>query len=1045
MVPEQLKKYGIPCLSNRQHKKFLSLDCNSWQKLSDFWKVWGHAILLAPDLATIKPNLVQRVIRDTLIFKFWFLNKCLETLKREKNLFSSKSRPNMAEISGSDQNSGQRRGQTVFKFGRGILTIVKWIKAHSNWSQEKLFLDRVITRPEEIGFYNTTDKYPLLKSFRSIKRLYNLYDRKPLDLLDTELVKYLASLRSIGRSLPCADGHQVLDDTLQTIDILSHPFEINHSLKLRVKSYLEEIYTNVLPLADKAFGYKTFVRSSHISVTTSATCNTSRSRGGNVADVRNWYNSLEKCHLHIFKPNDTTIIPYKVVSHGNLHDQLYDCFGYHSTSKKSLDGFEDVNLLSKLYVDVQSEVDIDTLIKDYDLDMSKVAPRQLGKILLLLSSGKVYPLGTWSQKPDLEIVTMFPDGEIRIPLWNSSHPKIFKISGNRVRCRLVSSETGGYKTRIVTANETHIGILMKFTKFLIRPWIGLIKPIRLGSKASALWHFVKDNNKTAILDNFPVIYSSDLKNATDYIPLDLVELIWETFAKCSSAYYGILPCHTFLSLVNVPRLIELDKSLIKLFSNSNISVPDNFIQMRGSLMGDPMSFLTLSIVNLCVDLQLQRLTKIYSNIDSLSAPSIILGDDFLALARDIQIPKLLDKYYSQLGLVLSSKHGVSPKFGVFAEDWCLLNQGHLIYLDTIKLRLLNSIPAKWGLDHRAAVLGKARQIKNIYEWSSIGYYKLLLPKLFIDQFHREYKYSLCYIDKRLPLNLPYAYGGLDFPGDEKDFPFSLQVLYYLENNLRRATDPLDKFILLGKLKRLNSSYSKGIETHFKTVFKCFKKYFSKFTISNLNESIENLKPYVLYTNDSIESFFKTKNIQIPPPDYSFFGNNPRDDLFNEFHIIQLDNLVNEVDRMLTFNEFIVSNPKVKDNTIFKWINTSRKFWKELGIWNSRYIIPSWYKPDYKFIKNEIAKFGNLYFIPNENKVPSLRAGPSLIIDDRDQARINRLWLKPIRRFDLNDDQYNYTVPIGFKAYYQGNVPLNQQIWCTHTYSCVMCQHPIGSG
>jgi len=294
-----------------------------------------------------------------------------------------------------------------------------------------------------------------------------------------------------------------------------------------------------------------------------------------------------------------------------------------------------------LYRDLKSEDAINFFIEDFRLP--KVKAFNAGHKLLLVASALVSSFGTYEPIPDIIIII----GSLRIPLWYSSDKVYINYKPKLIPVRVAASATAGCKTRIITINKLGFAIIGKYLHFMVRPVINRSEIFQAGQRL--LW------SSTYKLKPYGFIYSQDLKNSTDYFSHQIIYIMWSWWARYIRWSHEQHPFLVWYSIIAFPRTIFVPKR----FSTESFE----FLATRGSLMGDPMSFMTLSLFGLILD----RLIKTMHN-NFIHSPSLLLGDDYLTILPDSDSCKKASLITKEIGLVLSTKHGYSMRAGVFAEQ-----------------------------------------------------------------------------------------------------------------------------------------------------------------------------------------------------------------------------------------------------------------------------------------------------------------------------------------------------------------------------------------
>jgi hypothetical protein len=188
-----------------------------------------------------------------------------------------------------------------------------------------------------------------------------------------------------------------------------------------------------------------------------------------------------------------------------------------------------------------------------------------------------------------------PDGFLRypegtpIPVWYEQVPVEYQNT-MRIPTRMISLSEPGFKARPLSPGLFANIIVQKNMRQMLQPLLARDGRFRIGlNTTNKLWAFLKFwKDKPLSKDSFA--QSSDFKSATDFIPMRTQEVLWQTFTSFLPVGH---PFRVFASLLWGRRLLlEMSK--------------DNCITAMhmhecGTFMGEPMSYMTLTILNFLVE------------------------------------------------------------------------------------------------------------------------------------------------------------------------------------------------------------------------------------------------------------------------------------------------------------------------------------------------------------------------------------------------------------------------------------------------------------
>jgi hypothetical protein len=390
------------------------------------------------------------------------------------------------------------------------------------------------------------------------------------------------------------------------------------------------------------------------------------------------------------------------------------------------------------------------------------------------------------------------------------------------------------------------------------------------------------------------------------------------------------PFWVFAELMFCKRRLTADKALYK---------GELGEQTIASFMGEPMSYLTLTALNVITEeLSEYDYNILYRRVDpstvlSSTDPLAICGDDFAAVRSELERILQFKRTAKSVGWVLSWKDGISMRILIFCEDHILVTTDqfgniNFRYIDVVKSRLMTTTSDQHG-DNRSSVLGKGRMLRNqtdyIGDRSITTKYMCMWRKIF----DRSYGYNLAKV--QLPYFLPPMFGGLGVPIKEHTIPdwgwIYINYIYSILDN----KDILQRYLQLSALQTLNTRLKKGISTRV-------------LTLSALRSELKDYK-FLEVKIPFLESKIDTKTIlsdrhiailveelfhrKIPADPY-----NPesfdRDSLINEatqLGFIELSQSLEEIDRLCNFHTFFTSGVTREQRTFNGWCKDSSRYWR----------------------------------------------------------------------------------------------------------------------
>jgi hypothetical protein len=686
-----------------------------------------------------------------------------------------------------------------------------------------------------------------------------------IDLLD------ISVLRSVGRSLPCSSNERVISDVAESIKTWKSDIVIPESVHVKVihelKLVMADIKINLLP------------KKSHISLTNSALYNTPRHKGGQIVEMRRALRSFKTKGYKLLKqlPKDLEEVT------------LCDCFYNKVTVQSSLTNKPKLQLVDCLYRDLKQEHSFAVTGKRLRIpDCGVLNP---GHFLLLYATGESLEYGTFDPEPDVLVEL----GGVKLPFWKEG--TMVRYVPSLVPVRLAASATAGCKTRVVTVNKLYAAVIGAYMHHMIEHCMNYSPIYKMGR--SMLWYSLDLLNK----DKKKYLYSQDLKSATDFIPISLIKTIWSGIGRQIRRNDEFHPFLVYLALIYFPREVSVPKYL---------GDDGKFLMLRGSLMGDPLSFMTLSLVGLILDKGIKKLSGHYD-----PAPSLVLGDDYVTKLRTRQLCIQATQLTESLGLCISKKHGFSVRALVFAESVAIIFKRKLRFVDSLKLRLLTNSPSTMMGEAKFSFIGKASELKKFISYTSSVPIKFLSRYLFWENIRLFYGNDIYKIN--LPFWLPNELGGLNFPMKLTSNSYTNKYIHYF-NHFSSDLSDSEQFVESLYLCNLYHNNRKSISDDIDKAIEVFLKYFSNYELGSV---LNGLNRGCFYSRSNL----KQNYLEVSNEDQPLFGGvSSYELLLRTCDIYSIRYIIDYINRIISFGLNLQNDLKPSETTIFSWIKRARKFW-----------------------------------------------------------------------------------------------------------------------
>lgn len=937
-------------ISRGSFKRLCLLSSHQWETIENAWVATMHTVLLNKDFnpCIADPELYHSILK----FKVWFLDFSLH---------------------GRIYNN--------YVILTNLSKLLKSLKCIAGWLQYYMTSDcrHLNQRPPLMSyFYDFDHEHGLIRlgwmgghlsKWRSIGRKTNLSDDE---------IACLAQIRTFGRALPCPTSEMVEESLREQVEILCTPVQTEEHVLLAAKEAAHQLGVQ-LRVEEMPFF-------SHISVSTSGCYEQPQRSGGAAREAAEWVQGM------------STPINLVCVETDEGSSEFLEFLCSHCSANSPVDVYgervfprtvgyygcleESSPLINLLYVDRGA-----TRRQKYCKDVAgeELLPSTTGSSLLLAATGKALGQGQFLDKdgspckPDYWLKC----GAIRLPLFD---PTRFKFNLcyevlSPPKVTLTSLAEPGAKCRPLGKNQLWFNITEKVMRFMVEPILARDGRARIGlNSTNKMWDFLKFLGKSNFEFSEAFCQSTDYKSATDLIPLDLLQALWTGFLGNLPRRH---PFRVFESLLYATRDLSISSEFPefrKEFLNSGKS------HRRGSFMGEPMSFMTLTLMNLVIEVLTLKATAFKTQLFVLGnqlppgPPVCICGDDVAAVRHRLEPIQLFKEVVAAFSGQLSWKDVISKRILIFCEDHVLVQykdgKAKFLYIDVIKSRLLTTM-SRQHTENRSAILGKGRMLRNQLDYFEDKNLQIAIMLYFHRIFDRAYKGALTKV--KLPLFLPPNCGGAGIPNhdslvNEWEYPYIGYVFSVLD-----IEDYNRRLVCLEELASLNGSIKHGIESK-ERIFILEQEATSYLVASQIDFAKNQI-----YSDKVLKDFLRELEIDIPVSPYT--GDVKFSELLNaaaQLHFRPLSQLGDEIERTLNFNKFLTCPGVERQQRTFNtWKVRADRFFKRKILLSGNY---HYYKnlgkerfKGYRDLETKVARSisGWIYTGPSsglnfQNSGPSLR-------------------------------------------------------------------------
>jgi hypothetical protein len=894
-------------LTSATYVRLTLLSRKQWNTIEQSWTAIMHSVLLHSEF---NPAIRDKQLRNAITkFKIWFLEVSLK-----------------GRISRQD---GKKPRVILHQWDK-VLSALKTI---AGWFQYYALDEPLLNiRPPQIPwFYGWMGNHPSFPWFAGHLKNFRILENKQLSDLD---IRTLCQIRTFGRALPPPSEAACIKDLDKQVAVLTTENPVS-DLVLRRVSETSALLAERLKIGEMPMH-------SHISVSTSGCFEVSQRDGGLAAYIRQWIKDLDVPlnSLRITMDN----VDYDFLSHRliNKSDIYRDCYGnrcfpglWASDDAALREIFEKlpkrkeialkyarkteghISLLDKMYRQFghfrKAKATRELLAKD--LYPSEVCPA-----ILAVASSEAILQGDFLDDNgivvDPHMWLKLPSGR-KIPLFNGCGPLSYR-SRDPPRVQMQCLAEPGAKSRSLGKNQAWFVIVTKIMRFMVEPILARDGRARIGLVATnKMWSFLKLLQRTGE-NHGQWFQSTDYSAATDYISLDMLSAMWRPwFSRLRKSH----PFLVYQDLVFCKRTLHFSGK----FEVCRTDKP----HVCGSFMGEPMSFMSLTLINLIIE----EMSSCWTNtgscfltpVVSLGSyePVAICGDDVASVRRKLNKILVFKHIVKCVGMKLSWKDGISRRLLIFCEEHVTMFNKKYTYIDVIKSRLLTTM-ARQHSDNRSSILGKGRMLGTQLAYHDSKIMKIFIMKIYDQVFNRAHRYVMDSMN--LPYFLPPSCGGLGYPIPDSQMPdWAYEYIGYIYTILDEP-NILVRYFKLYEVSRLTKRNKHGIDNS-KVALETFARMAKTENVKFFDGNIEEFETRTVYPDHRIRDVMARFGISIPEDPYT--GGPDRDHLRNEAHrfgIIRLDDLFEQIERTLNFDVFFRKEVVREQRTFEQWIRTSGKFW-----------------------------------------------------------------------------------------------------------------------
>nr|QIR30306.1 RNA-dependent RNA polymerase [Plasmopara viticola lesion associated narnavirus 27] len=630
--------------------------------------------------------------------------------------------------------------------------------------------------------------------------------------------------------------------------------------------------------------------------------------------------------------------------------------------------------------------------KDYGDQSACFYNETLGSSVALWASSEALLYGHYTDVDGNRLEPVFKG----IALFSQPGLKVW-VQDRPVPASFMVLEEPGFKVRPLTKNMAFVVILQALLRHPIADSIASDGRCGFGLKSSYIfWDFLKKIKKKKFSSKSYWI-STDLSAATDHIPHDLLKVIWENFLP----RVGVTKSHPLYALKN---FILLDHIV-------QWRTPRGILEMLhlcGSFMGEPPSFLGLSVYNLgtgdIADFITMKtkgkslekwqwthsLLREYERFGKLPTGELVItGDDASEITDQEGKFETLNYVYRMTNARPSpGKNTVSKVHGIHAENHVFLDGNYNIFLDIIKPKLLTP-STRFHSDNQSSILGKGTQLFLQLKWLEESnffdskFLSGLARDIYLDMFSKGFFPYDIKSSATLPIALPPTFGGIMFPMEVskvyKTFPAHMSYVSWLLESC-----PISDFVThAARIQDITSSAKRGLSTDLTGSYwiSVLQSELSDGKVPVSQHGFDPTDQGKLYTLFDILNYIKERDLVPLSPTTGM----PQVNLatrycFNEWGFIPIESLIDLMSRQSTFFKCFKDGAVLAQKLSFSaYLKKYKSFWKAVLP-----LVPSDYKPivydDFNKVHWKFQQKLRTFIHVSCLKDGALSAGPSLHVN-----------------------------------------------------------------
>jgi hypothetical protein len=482
------------------------------------------------------------------------------------------------------------------------------------------------------------------------------------------------------------------------------------------------------------------------------------------------------------------------------------------------------------------------------------------------------------------------------------------------------------------------------------------------------------------------ILSVDMSSATDRIPIKFIIILWKYIFKNYPNKY--LRCYE--------HLVWCDRRIEPAHPKGMAS----FILKSGSLMGEPLSFLTLTLYNLVAYtlskqcLAQQKDLKDLKRLEPISGHYVaICGDDMIVITlRGLR--RYLAQVYKALSAILSKgKDHECISHGTFCECHIYMEYKNkkykIFYVDSLKLRLLT--PAcRVHRDGRASVIGRGQYLSKVISWISYENTRKYARICMFDLYRIRIEKGMFV---PVPIELPPNLGGISFPLRPLQETVNLYPALFSAFDQICKSDLYTRALWAYSLIRLTSRRSRAIPEV--DPYDILKKFTSNNEVidlkikNSISYTLENIPKNKVFTSYSIIQLVKRycleEKVEIPTydglPSYRFLNEQAE-----KLGFIPIEKVLSNSQRITNFYSLMTTEAKPSNKVVLNFPKYIGKFHKLIKLMIKEFPYKRLdHEPNVSYYEKQMRLSLSFMIYKDDERLNLFKLGPSLLIPMSERA------------------------------------------------------------